>query len=360
MDRQSRFETLDGYRGLAAIAVATRHSDSIFDFPIAMPTSYLAVDLFFVLSGFVIAHAYDERFRAGVSPSSFIVARIARLYPLYLLGMVLGGGVVICGLILGSTDWDWILLVSAAAFGLMWLPFPHVTPSGNSPYPLNSPSWSLFFELFINLVFALAWRWLTLPRLLVVIVGSGIVLLICVHNVGTVNLGWDWPTFAGGFARVTYSFFVGVLIFRLKGLVAVRIPALALLVALALLLWGPVSSAWLAGYDAIVTIAIFPALTLFGAHVEPPAPIRWLCRWSGRISYPLYAVHVPILAAISGILVVGGLQDWATGVPVFWVAVLCSLIVSAALAERIVDAPARIFWSRIIKGARAASRSKLE
>ena len=76
-----RFVLLDGIRGLAAVAIAHRHAEVFFGRPEA--SSYLAVDLFFALSGFVLAHAYGERLANGqMNPLNFMKARFLRLYPL--------------------------------------------------------------------------------------------------------------------------------------------------------------------------------------------------------------------------------------------------------------------------------------
>ena len=77
------YATLDGIRGIAAALVAMRHAGALFpgwDFP----NSGLAVDLFFVISGFVVASAYDRRLADGLTLGAFMRIRLIRLYPLYL------------------------------------------------------------------------------------------------------------------------------------------------------------------------------------------------------------------------------------------------------------------------------------
>src|SRR5205085_12699808 len=88
------FHTLDGLRGIAALAIVLRHCDGFFGADV-LPGSYLAVDLFFVLSGFVIAFAYEDRLASGLSAWRFAWVRVVRLYPLYVLGIALGGLVAI-------------------------------------------------------------------------------------------------------------------------------------------------------------------------------------------------------------------------------------------------------------------------
>ncbi|HKU54954.1 MAG TPA: acyltransferase family protein, partial [Rhizomicrobium sp.] len=87
--KKTRFLTLDALRGVGAIAVMAGHAGIVLN-AYMPPFMYLAVDMFFVLSGFVLAHAYDGKFAGGLSVGAFLKARIARLYPIYLIGLVLG------------------------------------------------------------------------------------------------------------------------------------------------------------------------------------------------------------------------------------------------------------------------------
>ena len=86
---RNRYITLDAMRGIAALFVVARHFSGLRG--AADPQfSFLAVDLFFLLSGFVLSFSYDERIAAGMSPAAFLMKRIIRLYPLYFLGIALG------------------------------------------------------------------------------------------------------------------------------------------------------------------------------------------------------------------------------------------------------------------------------
>lgn len=88
-----KYHTLDGIRGTAALMILVRHAGYYFGnigIRLSKAESYLAVDLFFVLSGFVIAEAYDKRLAGGLSPTDFMKIRFIRLYPLYLLGLLIG------------------------------------------------------------------------------------------------------------------------------------------------------------------------------------------------------------------------------------------------------------------------------
>lgn len=86
--KHQRYVTLDALRGIAALAVVVVHIPMLFGLPQQL-SSGLAVDLFFILSGFVLEHAYGDGLRREMSFSAFIRVRMIRLYPLYLIGVVL-------------------------------------------------------------------------------------------------------------------------------------------------------------------------------------------------------------------------------------------------------------------------------
>ena len=89
------FAALDGVRGIAALAVMMFHIAWWPHFGRPFPSAYLAVDLFFALSGFVVAHAYSPRLSQGMSPWGFLRLRVVRLWPLYALGLAVGVAAVI-------------------------------------------------------------------------------------------------------------------------------------------------------------------------------------------------------------------------------------------------------------------------
>jgi peptidoglycan/LPS O-acetylase OafA/YrhL len=87
MTHDHRLLTLDGMRGLAAILVVVYHFEVVVKL---VPSGYLAVDFFFLLSGLVIARTYAPRFEDGLKTRDFFVHRIIRLYPLFFVGLLLG------------------------------------------------------------------------------------------------------------------------------------------------------------------------------------------------------------------------------------------------------------------------------
>ena len=288
-----QYHTLDGMRGLGAIAVMMRHADTICE-PIVMPSSYLAVDVFFVLSGFVIAYAYDPRFERGMSTRSFIVGRFIRLYPLYFLGTLLAIFSMAVAHVIGAGVLNGQGVMLACLAGLLILPSPTISQADHA-FIVNRPGWSLFFELVINLAFGLVWRWLTRPVLAGLVVLSGILLGVSVFKAGSCDVGPDWSNILFGFPRVAFSFFAGVLIERtLKkphqtSWVGWLIPALMIPIFAV-----DVSKDLRPFYDLACVLVIFPALIVWGASYDPPPLGTKAFRFLGLISYPLYAVHFPV------------------------------------------------------------------
>ena len=120
--KKVRFLTLDALRGVGAIAVMAGHAGIVLG-AYMPPFMYLAVDMFFVLSGFVLAHAYDRKFAEGLSVGAFLKARIARLYPIYLSG------------------WCWVWSVSHSPTAMLCLPRAPCCPSSSASLPCLRHGW---------------------------------------------------------------------------------------------------------------------------------------------------------------------------------------------------------------------------
>lgn len=150
-----RYELLDGLRGVAAVIVIWFHFFEGFatsGVDQMMNHGYLAVDFFFVLSGFVIGYAYDGRWKKGLSPGRFMLRRVIRLHPMVVFAIVFGA---VSYLIQGSVRWDGTpvplsFLLMALLLGLFLIPVmpgAGIDVRGNGEmFPLNGPSWSLFYE----------------------------------------------------------------------------------------------------------------------------------------------------------------------------------------------------------------------
>ncbi len=294
-NRVAHFEVLDGLRGVAAAAVLLGHAQAILlDGHTIVARKYLAVQFFFMLSGFVIAYAYEDRLRSGLSLKEFYLRRIIRLHPLILLG-------VLCGTIwfgISATSFISIRTPFAIVLGAAGLPSPFALFSFGR-FPINPPQWSLFFELLAYAAFgALSPR--TTTRWLAVFcaasfVGYGI------HEA----LNFEHPTmplFANIFGAA-FSFSGGVLLWRLKHVLrppAYQAPFILMSAILAGVCLMPVSLGFT--FDLLAVALVFPALILFGAAREDGRNGR-VERFLGDLSYPLYILHWPILLASQALLV---------------------------------------------------------
>jgi peptidoglycan/LPS O-acetylase OafA/YrhL len=259
-------------RGVAAIFVVKFHALSMLGNQLNQE-DYLAVDLFFCLSGFVLAHAYEKKLENGMSVHQFMVIRLIRLYPLYILGTAIGLLFEAHHLAFhANTSSNFASLLREAIPSAFMLPATAGSDM-NMLYPLNPPAWSLFFELLVNIFFAvLVIRNAASNKCLLAIAAVSAVALVAL-SIGPqpqpvwpfpLNYGWRWGIFLGGIPRVTYSFFMGVLLSRLwrsrnrfKNAASVgAIGSIVILIALALSLSIHPDEKWHALYDrAIVTLS---------------------------------------------------------------------------------------------------------
>lgn len=303
-----RYDGLDGLRGLAAGAVLLYHV-TLHDGGLTLFASApLAVDLFFCLSGFVIAHAYQARIAAGLSLVGFLRLRLIRLYPAYLVGFALGLLALLLKLAVGQAAMSGGAVALATLLNLFYLPFlgtHSLTYFANTVpgaiFPLNDPGWSLFFEFVANIAFffvmtRLRWRPLLITLFL-------LPLFAATTKLFGEAAGWGTQNFLGGFPRVGFSFFAGVTLYHYRSSLEKlpRLPAWCLLLGLALLLAVPAfrlhTYYWFAA-----TVALVPPLIALGTRCRlGDRGIRW-AQYGGALSYPLYCVHFPVLGLVSALL----------------------------------------------------------
>ena len=236
-DTKPHYDILDGLRGVAALLVIWYH---VFEGFATSPLDqrfnhgYLAVDFFFLLSGFVIGYAYDDRWRGRMTLGAFFRRRLIRLHPMVVLAAVLGA-VAFC--LQGSVRWDgtpvaFPTVLAAMLLAMLLLP---VAPGagaevrGNGEmFPLNGPSWSLFFEYIGNILYALVLRRLSTRALaaLVALTGTGLAAFAVGDLSGFGHLGVGWSlgdhNLLGGLLRLAFSFPAGLLLARIFRPVAVR------------------------------------------------------------------------------------------------------------------------------------------
>jgi len=318
------YVTLNAIRGVAAIAVMLFHSAGLFG--AIMPRGYLAVDLFFVLSGFVIAHAYEEKLREGLGRRAFIRVRLLRFYPLYAAGLVVG--LVKEGLLIATHNhyaFSPLGLLAALLAGALFLPMP-LAQRGYNLFPINIPSWSLFFELLVNALYAVVLPWLSKRTLLATILICGGLLIALAAKGGLGDVGVTSQTFVGGCVRTILSFSIGLLIHRLQPRMP-RVPVLIILLATAAALacpWGGLV------YDFGFVFVLSPLLVLFGVGTEPSTALVRPATMLGILSFPIYALHRPVVALTEAAGSKAHLPGPALGIPVLiLLAIVCCTLAPA-------------------------------
>lgn len=326
-----RFHTLDGMRGIAAMVVVCYHlvqRQGSISFP-----GYLAVDFFFLLSGFVIAFNYQDKLARGLPPGRFMALRLVRLFPLYAAGFALGIGkqLVAAGLH-DVRAMDAGTLTCNVAFGATMLP----SPCDTDLFPLNMPTWSLFFELAINAAFALLlWRF-KVPMLAILMALAAAFLASSITPPLYMDVGWLWGNTPLGIARTAVSFIGGMLVYRLSPLQHRRAswlaPAPILLLTALLLVPLPADGTRIAS-EAMIVFAAFPALLLAGIYLEARPAFSKPFGVLGDMSYPLYVLHAPLIALFLPILARLGLST-ATSTAIFTLLMLPIAYGAAKLDSR--------------------------
>jgi peptidoglycan/LPS O-acetylase OafA/YrhL len=296
--RPQHFVVLDGMRGIAAIAVVAFHADDYLAGH-APHSAYLAVDFFFALSGFVLAHAYGRQLDQGLSPVAFLRLRLVRLYPLYLAGTLLMVSAVLAAALWAgwpTSKWTFQRLAISLPLALVMLP----SPATVNLFPLNIPAWSLFDELIANLAYAA--RLLVGARAIVTIGVAAVMLFVAVVQDGSLEQGTFWHSAFPGLARVFYSFPIGIVLYRVHTRMrrTKLIPALLPMIALLGLMFvdlphGP----WRILYDVAFALVLSPLLVLLGAQASAPTrSMTLVCASLGFLSYPLYILQAPIISVL--------------------------------------------------------------
>lgn len=363
-DTKPHYDLLDGLRGVAALMVIFYHVFEAFaTSPIDQRFNhgYLAVDFFFILSGFVIGYAYDDRWKT-MTTKDFIKRRLIRLHPMVVLGAVLG---VIAFCIQGCEKWDGTqvsisMVMLALLINLFLIPAvpgsgPEIRGNGEM-YPLNGPSWSLFFEYIGNIMYALFIRRMSTKALtaLVVLAGIGLASFAIFNFSGAGHLGVGWTmeeyNLIGGFLRVLFSFSIGLLMSRVFKPIPVKgafwICSLAIVVLLSMPYVGNGEALWMNGiYDSVCAILIFPMLVYLGASGKTTDKhSARICKFLGDISYPLYMVHYPLIYLYFGWVKKENLtfaEAWPEAL-----ALVIGSIVLAYISLKLYDEPVRRYLTK--------------
>ena len=329
MDEKRSYLFLDAIRGIAALLVAQRHFASTLG-GTYFESSYLAVDIFFVLSGFVICHAYSKRLSSNIGVGQFLAIRLLRLYPMYILSLL-----VLCSYYLWiGVDIDMMTALLAAVF------LPNIWSA--APFFLG-PAWSLFCEWIVNIIYAVITktRFFDMAAKAALIIGALGVIGSTIQY-GGLDIGFRQSDILGGVFRALYGFFAGVIAYKYHNRLG-HMQFYAGLICATLVvasLTASVSASVRPLYDFGVLL-LAPGIVFVSSRVLVPSAFKGICSFLGEISYPLYVLHLPmaliILSFISG--AIGGLEKAIVDVLVWYFVVLASLL--SWCAARYIDHPVR-------------------
>lgn len=284
-----RLPGLDMLRGIAALCVLGLHLPAInFDMPNILAKGYLAVDLFFMLSGYVMARTYEPRLARGLPPIRFFFARYRRLWPVMAVGSAIG----LPKLFLEAPDLPGFII--AAGFNLLLLPAPAIGVA----FPLNIPAWSIFFELTANMLHGFI-LWRLGKRVLLAAGAIMIPLTIWVGlHYGTFDVGAHTEHYFAGLPRVLLSYVIGILLSRWwRDAPPIAVPPGLAFAAMPLIF----ASAWLLGIadwrlDLVFIVVLCPLLIAGGLRYRSAEGSgATIAAAIGAFSFPLYAVHMPVL-----------------------------------------------------------------
>lgn len=361
-----RFHTLDGWRGICALLIALHHFPAhgfLYHLPLVR-NAWLLVDFFFVLSGFVIAHAYGARLSTFAATKNFAIRRFFRLWPLH--AALLATFILLEFYRLAATGEGFAGDRSVFA---IFTNLALIQSLGvHDRLTWNTPAWAVSTEFWTTLLFAVVA--FATARARVVVSAFLLVLSVAVlalHSRYGMRETFDW-----GIARCIYGFFLGALVYEawarqwfawFTGNLA-EIFALAVALAFLLFVPGYRSLEYLAPPVFALFVVAFASDSGLLARVFSSAALQALGRWS----YAIYLVQMLVIA-----LIVSALDSLAPGhtaigadgnefirlgfaddtLMLVYLAVVVGI---AAIAWRVVEVPGQMLGTRLTARNIAASQ----
>lgn len=368
LQTKTHYEALDGLRGVAALIVVVFHIFEEYSYgdhvKQILNHGYLAVDFFFLLSGFVVAYAYDDRWNR-MSLGGFFKRRLIRLQPMVIMGSLIGAALFYFAKgayfppIAATPVWKLLVVMVIGCTLIPLAPGNWDIRGWYEMHPLNGPAWSLFYEYVANILYAVCLRRLSQRVLVVLTAISGVYLVQNSIHMGDMIGGWSITAqqIHIGTARLFFPFLAGMLLMRSGK--RINVPGAfgwaSLLLALCLCLprVGGYQHGWLNGvYDAFCIVVMFPIIVAIGAgsgkSAGTPKENR-LAQWLGGISYPLYITHYPLIyiwtAYVDGPKLPPASRMWPWGVALFFTAIAIGY---ACL--KLYDEPVRAWLNRRVLG----------
>ena len=200
--------SLNSIRGVAALMVATFHAPLLFGASETLPHAYMAVDLFFVLSGFVMLHVYEPRITGGLQLGRFFQLRLARLYPLLAIATLLGFAVATVKLRMTHQAPSGPML-AALPLSLVLAPAASAASDQHAAYPFVTQSWSIVWEILLCPMLFVWARWVRRGAWAIAAAGA-VALAWIAYTRGGIDGGWTTPTLWIGALRALVAFWAGV------------------------------------------------------------------------------------------------------------------------------------------------------
>jgi peptidoglycan/LPS O-acetylase OafA/YrhL len=363
LSSKSHYQILDGLRGVASVLVIIFHVFETFTggnrFIQIINHGYLAVDFFFLLSGFVVAYAYDDRW-GKLTQWDFYKRRLVRLQPMVVIGSIIGAALFYFQvspafpLIAGTPVWKMLLLMLIGCT-LIPVPISMDIRGWQEMHPINGPAWSLFFEYIANILYAVIVRRFSklLLSIFVSLAACMMIAYLLFGSQGDLIGGWSLnkEQLFVGFTRVLYPFFAGVLLSRVGKLIHVKNAfwwcSVLIIISLSIPRIGDEQHVWMNGiYDALCVIIIFPLIVSIGAGgILHNIKSTRICKFLGDISYPLYITHYPLIYIFTAWVVNNKIPLGAEGMLVGLLLVVVSIVLAYGCLK-LYDEPVRAWLTK--------------
>jgi peptidoglycan/LPS O-acetylase OafA/YrhL len=284
----------------------------------------------------VIAYAYKGKLATTMSTTDFWRVRAIRLYPLVIVGALIGA-LALFSVHGDEPGFDAWRIAGSVLLAMAALP-TFLLHNTAMAFPLNGPAWSLFFELVANFVYAPVSRLLTRNRLIVLTIVAAILLAIDSFNRGTIESGWSKYQLLGGVFRVFFGITCGLLLYEIRPSFKLRpIYGWGLMALLGFILLVPLDLQ--AGGQLLIALGIMPLIVWAGSAIEMVGIGAEIGIFLGALSYPIYILHKPMLETTTAIF---RKLDPGEAFVFLWIPAQFLIFIGAAwIALKLIDEPVR-------------------
>lgn len=350
------FRSLDTLRGIAALAICLYHAHAIFGLDVLIPHAYLAVDLFFILSGFILVQRYAPEIASNskkISLSDFAIIRLARLYPLYLLVSIIGALYFAAWLFVNGQLFanikNYILAIINSIIAIPYLakPFDEV----GAIFPFATQAWSIFWEIIVSLAFYFHIRYKNNYAFLISIIGFCILIIQTFAN-NTIDGGWQAQNFFIGGLRAFTGFFMGVFTAEIyaqiqnynrktKHNVFEFFTFVFLALTMAYCIFSKKSHFTT---EACLIFVGFPTIVIGAAGSQAPILNNKIGDFFGKISFSIYLLHGIMAAVFITILKKTSIIEPGLLTGMMWLSVV---IICSFISFKIYETPSRKFFKSL-------------